>query len=48
MEPLRAKASQTASRSVAEEDRCRAIKLEIILDHVAHMVPMSAALGSTP
>jgi hypothetical protein len=39
---------QTAFHSVAESDGCRAIKLEIKLDHVADMFPMSAALGSTP
>jgi hypothetical protein len=48
LEPLSAKASQTAFHFVAEGDGCRAIKLEIKLDHVAHMFPMSTALGSTP
>lgn len=45
LEPLQAKASQTAFYSVAEGNANRAIKLEIKGESVAHVFPMPAAVA---
>jgi hypothetical protein len=47
LEPLQAKAPQTAFYSVAEGDANRAIKLEIRGETVAHVFPMPATVGFT-
>ena len=47
LEPLAAKASQTAFYSVAEDNANRAVKLEVKGESVAHVFPMPATSADT-